>query len=176
MADRPFVVGELVKIGNHEVGMVEVVGLRSTRIRTPDDTVLIVPNSNLTTMEITNYGRRRYRRYLTRIGVAYSTSRQQLIDFRDGIKKVIAQQERTRKDYFEVVVNELAASVVEILVNVYFQVPDKLQELMARDALILEILRLAEEMKIELAYPTQTIHLVTPRNQGEQPAALEPGS
>src|SRR5262249_31062311 len=54
IADRPFVVGELVKIGNHEVGSVEVVGLRSTRIRTADDTLLVVPNSNLTTMEITN--------------------------------------------------------------------------------------------------------------------------
>jgi MscS family membrane protein len=169
MADRPFVVGEQVKIGNHEVGTVEVVGLRSTRIRTPEDTLLVVPNSNLTTMEITNYGRRRYRRYQTRIGVAYSATREQLIAFRDGIKKVIAQQERSRKDYFEVAVNELGASAVEILVNVHFEVPDKRQELAARDAFILDVLRLAEELKVELAYPTQTIHLVAPHVQGEQP-------
>jgi MscS family membrane protein len=162
MADRPFVVGESVKIGNHEVGVVEVVGLRSTRIRTPDDTLLIVPNSNLTTMEITNYGRRRYRRYQTRIGVAYSASREQLIAFRDGIKKLIAQQERTRKDHFEVAINDLGTSAVEVLVNVFFEAADRTEELAARDALILEILRLAEELKVELAYPTQTIHLVHP--------------
>ncbi|HKB37911.1 MAG TPA: mechanosensitive ion channel domain-containing protein, partial [Gemmataceae bacterium] len=149
IADRPFVVGESVKIGNHEVGTVEVVGLRSTRIRTADDTLLIVPNSSLTTMEITNYGRRRYRRYQTRIRVAYSTSREQLCAFRDGIQEVIRATEQTRKDAFEVAINDLGGSAIEILVNVYFEVADRHQELAARDALILDILRLAEELKIE---------------------------
>ena len=159
IADRPFVVGESVKIGNQEVGVVEVVGLRSTRIRTADDTLLIVPNSSLVSTEITNYGRRRYRRYLTRIGVAYSTSREQLIAFRDGIKELIRKQERMRKELFEVAVMDLAASSIEILVNVYFEVANRQEELSARDAFILEILRLAEELNVEMAYPTQTIHV-----------------
>jgi MscS family membrane protein len=154
IADRPFVVGESVKIGSHEVGVVEVVGLRSTRIRTTDDTLLIVPNSSLTTMEITNYGRRRYRRYQTRIGVAYSTPRDRLTIFRDGIAELIRKQERIRKDQFEVAIMDLAASAIEILVNVYFEVGNRQEELAARDALNLEFLRLAEELKIELAYPT----------------------
>jgi MscS family membrane protein len=162
IADRPFVVGESVKIGNHEVGVVETVGLRSTHIRTTNDTVLIVPNSNLTTLEITNYGRRRYRYYTTRIGLAYSTPPELLIEFRDGIQKVIRRQECTRKDKIEVAINELAASAIEILVVVYFEVADQHQELVARDALILDILRLATELGIELAYPTQTIHVVPP--------------
>src|SRR5262249_43491429 len=149
IADRPFVVGESVKIGNHEVGVVEVVGLRSTRIRTADDTLLIVPNSSLTTAEITNFGRRRYRRYQTRISLAYSTPLEKLTAFRDGIQEVIRRQDSIRKDHFEVAINELAASAIEILVNVYFEVADRHQELAARDALILDILRLAEELKIE---------------------------
>jgi MscS family membrane protein len=149
IADRPFVVGESVKIGGHEVGVVEVVGLRSTRIRTADDTLLIVPNSNLTTMEITNYGRRRYRRFQTRIGVAYSTTREQLAAYRDGIVELIRKQDRTCKDQFEVAIMDLAASSIEILVNVYFEVATRQEELAARDSLILAILRLAEELKIE---------------------------
>jgi MscS family membrane protein len=175
IADRPFVVGESVKIGNHEVGVVEVVGLRSTRIRTTDDTLLIVPNSNLTVMEITNYGRRRYRRYLTRIGVAYSTSLDQLAAFRKGIQDLIRKQENTRKDHFEVAVNDLAASAIEILVNVYFEVKDRHQELAARDALILDLLRLATELKIELAYQTQTIHVVPPPMPAGQAPTLPAG-
>jgi MscS family membrane protein len=150
IVDRPFVVGESVKIGGHEVGVVEVVGLRSTRIRTADDTLLIVPNSNLTNTDITNYGRRRYRRYVTRIGIAYSTPREQLIAFREGIQEVIRKQGATRKDHFEVAINELGGKAIEILVDIYFEVPDRPQELVARDALILDILRLAEELKIEL--------------------------
>jgi MscS family membrane protein len=176
IADRPFIVGESVKIGNHEVGVVEVVGMRSTRIRTRDDTLLIVPNSSLTTMEITNYGRRRYRRYTTRIGVVYSVSRQRLIAFRDGVLEVIRKHEQTRKDQVEVAVNDLGTSAIEVLVNVYFEVADRNQELAARDALILDILRLAEDLNVELAYPTQTIHLVAAPGSGEgEPAATGAG-
>jgi MscS family membrane protein len=169
IADRPFVVGETVKIGDQQLGVVEVVGLRCTRIRAVDDTVLIVPNSNLTTMNITNFGRRRYRRSLTNIGVAYSTPLDRLVAFRDGIKDVIRKQERTRKDHFEVSISDLAASAIEIQVSVYFDVPDRYQELVARDALILDLLRLAQELNIELAYPTQTIHLVPPAEMMGQP-------
>jgi MscS family membrane protein len=159
--DRPFVVGEKVKIGAHE-GVVEVVGLRSTRIRTAEDTLLIVPNSNLTTTEVTNYGRRRYRRYQTRIGVAYATPLDRLSAFRDALREVIQKQAHTRKDQFDVAINDLAASAIEVLVSVYFEVADGKQELAAREALILDILRLAEDLNIELAYPTQTIHVVAP--------------
>ena len=75
LADRPFVVGETVQIGEGGLGVVERVGLRSTSIRTVDDTVMVVPNSNLTTMNITNFGRRRFRRFTGRIAVAYGTPR-----------------------------------------------------------------------------------------------------
>jgi MscS family membrane protein len=171
--DRPFVVGEIVKIGSEDLGVVEVVGLRSTRIRTSDDTLLIVPNSNLTTMNIVNYGRRRYRRYQSRIGVVYNTTPQQLLAFREGIRKVIQKEERTRKDHMEVAVNDLGASAIEVLVNVYFEVTDRQQELQAREAFILDILRLADELKIDLAYPTQTIHVVP--SEGEaKPADTSP--
>jgi MscS family membrane protein len=159
IADRPFVVGESVKIGSHEVGVVEVVGLRSTRIRTPDDTLLIVPNSNLTTMEITNYGRRRYRRYHTRIGVAYGTPLARLTAYRDALQEAVQANELTHKKEAEIAIHDLAASAVEILVHVYFEVANRREELAARDALIQEFLRLAEQMQVELAFPTQTIHL-----------------
>jgi MscS family membrane protein len=173
IADRPFVVGESVKIGNHDVGVVEVVGLRSTRIRTTDDTLLIVPNSSLTTLEITNLGRRRYRRYGTRIGMAYATPPERMIAFRDGIQEAIRKHGQTRKDHFEVAINELAASAVEVLVNVYFEVSNRHEELAARESLILNILRLAEELHVELAYPTQTIHLVPPVELGGQAGAMK---
>jgi MscS family membrane protein len=176
IADRPFVVGESVKIGNHEVGVVEVVGLRSTHIRTTSDTMLIVPNSNLTTSEITNYGRRRFRYYATRIGLAYSTPPEKMMAFRDGILKIIAGHEATRKNKFEAAINELAASAIEVLVIVYFDVPDQHQELAAREALIFDILRLAKELDVELAYPTQTIHVVPQTAVDEGPLTTADGA
>jgi MscS family membrane protein len=133
------------------VGTVEVVGLRSTRIRTADDTLLIVPNSSLTTTEITNFGRRRFRRYSTRIRIACPVSVEQATAFRDGIEEVIRKHERTRKDDFELAINDLAGPAIEVLLNVYFEVSDRQEELKAREALVLGIMRLAEELHLELA-------------------------
>ena len=100
----------------------------------------------------------------------YSTAREQLIRFRDGLRELIRKQPRTRKEVFEVAINDLAASAIEVLVSVFFEVADRQQELAARDALILDILALAEELNVELAYPTQTIHLVS-ADQANQPVA-----
>jgi len=149
IADRPFVVGESVKIGDRDVGVVQSVGLRSTRIRTADGAMLIVPNSNLTTTNIVNFGQPRYRRFQARIGVANTTSPEKLTTFRDGIRQVIMRQERVRKEQFEAAINDLSAKAIEISISVEFDVADRDQELAARDALILDILRLADEMKIE---------------------------
>jgi MscS family membrane protein len=176
IADRPFVVGESVKIGDQEPGVVEAVGLRSTRVRTMDDTLLIVPNSNLTTMNITNFGRRRYRRYQTRLGIAYQTTPEQLAAFRDGIKEIIQRHPGTRKDYFEVAIIELAASAIEVLMNVYFTAATRQEELSARDELIMDVLRLAAALHIELAYPTQTIHVVPPTEEPLRAAAAQTGA
>ena len=65
IADRTFRVGDLVQIGGNE-GVVESVGLRTTRIRGLDDSLLTIPNSDLTTAHVTNFGARRYRRFRPR--------------------------------------------------------------------------------------------------------------
>ena len=147
IADRTFRVGDLVKIGANE-GVVESVGLRTTRIRGLDDSLLTIPNSDLTTAHVTNFGARRSRRFRTRLTVDYGTPPERLGEFRDGILDVIRQHAQARQEKYEVAVNDLGSSGIEILVQVFFDVPDGHAELVARDALILEILRLADRLGI----------------------------
>ena len=116
---------------------------------------MIVPNSNLTTMNITNFGRRRFRRYTGRLGVAYSTPRERIADFRDGIRRMLQQHKRTRKDQCEVAVHDLTPTAIEIQITVYFDVTTGREEAEARESLLMNCLRLAEELRIELAVPTQ---------------------
>jgi MscS family membrane protein len=158
IADRPFVVGETVQIGEGGLGVVERVGLRSTSIRTVEDTVMIVPNSNLTTMNITNFGRRRFRRFTGRLGVTYGTPRERIADFRDGIRRMLLQHTWARKDQCEVAVHDLTPSSIEIQLTVYLDVATGAEEAEAREALLLGCLRVAEELGIELAVPTQKAH------------------
>lgn len=61
MADRPFRKGDLIE-ANGQVGVVEAVGLRSTRLRTLDDALLIVPNAKVSDEQVNNWGRLRNRR------------------------------------------------------------------------------------------------------------------
>jgi MscS family membrane protein len=136
-----------VRIGEHE-GLIESVGLRTTRIRALDDSLLTIPNSDLTTEHVTNFGARRFRRFRTSIAVAYGTPPERIIQFRDGIVELIRNHPRIRQDRFAVAVNDLGSSSIEILLEVFFEVPDEQAELAIRDALILDIIRLADQLGI----------------------------
>ena len=155
IADRTFRVGDLVKIGGNE-GVVESVGLRTTRIRGLDDSLLTIPNSDLTTAHVTNFGARRFRRFRTRISVDYATPPDRLIEFRDGILDLIREQAQVRQEKYEVAVNDLGSSGIEILIQVFFDVSDGHAELVARDGLILQILRLADRLGIMLDTGTRS--------------------
>jgi MscS family membrane protein len=155
IADRTFRVGDLVKIGGNE-GVVESVGLRTTRIRGLDDALLTIPNSDLTTAHVTNFGARRFRRFKTRITVPHGTPPDRLVDFRDGVLELIRQHPEARQTKQEVALNDLGNSGVEILVQVFFDVSDGHDELIARDGLILGIVRLADRLGIVLKTPDQS--------------------
>ena len=162
IADRTFRVGDLVQIGTNE-GVVETVGLRCTRIRALDDSLMTIPNSDLTTSHITNFGARRYRRFRTQLNIAHGTSPEVLIKFREGILEQIRNHPNVRQEKYEVAVNDLGSSGIQLLIQVFFEVPDFHAELLARDSLILEILRLAERLGIAFDTPT----LLLERGQGE---------
>ena len=162
IADRTFRVGDLVKIGAND-GVVESVGLRSTRIRAPDDSLLTIPNSDLTTLHVTNFGARRYRRFRSQLNIAYGTSPEALIQFREGILELIRNHGDVRQEKFEVAVNDLGSSGIQLLIQVFFEVTDGHAELLARDSLILDILRLAERLSIAFDTPT----LLLERGPGE---------
>jgi len=71
MLDRPFRIGERIKLGSGEVGDVVAIGMRATRIRTPDETLLIVPNSVLVKDKVVNQSQPS-RQITTRVEVAVS--------------------------------------------------------------------------------------------------------
>ncbi len=171
IADRPFVVGERVKIGQHGEGVVEVVGLRSTRIRTGDDAMLTVPNSDLTTMHITNYGKRRHWRFKSTLNVVYATPLERLITFRDRLRELISQRVNIDKKKSIVAISDLAASAVEVKIDVFVATADRMSEPDVREEMILEILRLAESLGIEFASPTQLVHVVVPPGAPVRPAS-----
>ncbi len=140
--DRPFQVGDWVKVGDVE-GTVESVGLRSTRIRTFYNSEIYIPNADLVNATVDNLGRRRYRRIKCYISVTYDTPPEKLEAFCEGIRELIRKHPYTRKDYYHVWVHQFAPSSIDILHYCFLETPDWGTELRERHRLFLDIIRLA---------------------------------
>lgn len=163
--DRPFQVGDWVIIDGVE-GTVETVGLRSTRIRTFYNSLVSVPNSNLITRTVDNYGLRKYRRWKADIGILYGTPIPRIEAFCEAIRELVREHPYTRKDYYQVWVNEFGPSSINILVYVFWEAPDWQTELRERHRFMIDIMRMANELGVEFAFPSQTVYL----QRGSKPA------
>jgi MscS family membrane protein len=158
LIDRPFSVGDWVVIGDHE-GTVEEVGFRSVRIRTFYNSLITLPNSNLISSAVDNYGARRYRRWSTRLAIAYGTPPERIDAFCEGIRELVREHPRMWQDNYHVYLSSFGDSALEILLYVFFEVPDWSAELAERHGLALDVLRLADRLEVELAFPTRTVWL-----------------
>ena len=168
--DKPFQIGDWVVIGDID-GSVESVGIRSTRVRTFYNSLVTVPNSVLINAVVDNYGERRYRRIKTMIGLTYDTPPDKVEAFCEGVRELIRQHPYTRKDYFHVYLNEFAPSSLNILLYCFHECPDWSTELRERQRLYLDIMRLANRLGVEFAFPTQTLHV---QKEGDSESALKP--
>ena len=156
--DRPFHIGDWVVIDDVE-GSVEEVGFRSSRIRTFYDSVITLPNALLTTSKIDNMGARHYRRMSTTLSLTYETSPEKIDAFCEGVRTLVQMHPYMRKDAYHVYFNGYSEASLDVLVYVFWQTPDWATELRERHRFLLDILRLAKQLGVEFAYPTQTIHI-----------------
>lgn len=157
-ADKPFQIGDWIITGKVE-GTVEEVGFRSTRIRTFYNSVVTVPNSKLASSDVDNLGLRRYRRIKEMLSLTYSTTAQQMQAFVEGIRAIIQANRFMRKDFYEIHFNGYGNSSLNVLVYCFLEVNSWSDELREKHNFFLEILRLAEELGVEFAFPTQTVHV-----------------
>jgi MscS family membrane protein len=175
IVDRPFQVGDWVVIGDVE-GTVEDLGFRSTRIRTFYNSVVTIPNGNLVRATVDNYGQRKYRRWKTHIAVTYGTPSDRIEAFCEGIRELIRLHPYTRKDYYQVWLHQFGASSLDVLVYMFHEAPDWTTELRERHRLMLDIIRLADRLGVEFAFPTETVHLYQASPESAHAPAPPPGS
>ncbi len=156
--DRPFRINDRV-ILDGVTGEVMEVGLRSTRIKTLDNTELYIPNARVAQSNIENISRPN--RHLARsflLGVKYDTTLAKVQEGIEIIKELLPQTEGVSDKYVPTVVfREFAASSLNIYVK--FWVNDYKKRNQIVDRVNQRIKEMFEAADIEFAYPTQTIHL-----------------
>ncbi len=172
--DKPFQIGDWVVIEGTE-GIVEEVGFRTTRVRTFYNSLVTVPNATITNSMVDNYGLRKFRRYSTTLSLTYDTPPDKIEAFCEGIRAVIAAHPKMRQDYYVVEFKEYGPSSLDILVYCFTTATSYGEEMRVRTELNLDILRLAHELGVSFAFPTQTLHVQSMVRPGEsQPSHRGP--
>ncbi|RLA20965.1 MAG: mechanosensitive ion channel family protein [Gammaproteobacteria bacterium] len=172
--DRTFRVGDWIVVGNGEVeGTVEEIGLRSTKIRTFYNSLIYFPNSHFITASVDNMGERHYRRYSSKVSLTYDTPPERIEAFCEGVREIVRVHPYMRKDYYHVYLNEMGHASLDVLVYVFWAVPEWGTELRERHRFLLDILRLADQLGVEFAFPTQTVYWQpAPEDAGRPGGAL----
>ena len=158
MIDRPFRIGDYILAKGVE-GTVEEIGFRSTRIRTPHNSLLSIPNSELVLANIDNMGGRLHRRARDVLGLDCSTRPEQVEAFCAGIRAVLQTMPLVKQDAITVAFTTMGASSLDILINYHLTVSTWNEELEQRQSVLIQIMDLAKKQGISFAYPTQTLHI-----------------
>jgi MscS family membrane protein len=157
--DQPFQIGDWVVIAGSIEGVVEEVGFRSTRIRTFPDSQITVPNSTVANSTVDNFGRRTVRRVKFDVGLRYDTPRESIVAFKDQVRAYLDNREAFLARGREVRFTGFGDSALNIMILGYLTVPGWGDEMDEKEALFLEIMRIAEELSVGFAYPSTSVYL-----------------
>ncbi len=158
--DQPFRVGDWVIVDGVE-GEIEAIGLRSSRIRTLERTVVSIPNGRLADMRSENFGPRDRIRMRAEISLEYATTAAQVAQVRDAIDTMLRAHPRTWPGRVVVRFFRFAPSSIDLEVFCWIETADPDEFRAIREAHFLGIMRIVEAAGARFAYPTQTIDLRT---------------
>lgn len=159
LVDRPFHAGDWITFAGGD-GVVEEIGLRSTRIRTFAKTVVSVPNQALANDTVENHSRMPKRRIKFTLGVTYDSTVGQMQELVRRIEAYLRGNPDIDQEFMLVKFTDFGASSLDVFVYCFTVTTDWTQHLAVRQEVNLAIMALVEEMGMSVAFPTRTVHLV----------------
>jgi len=183
MTDNSFSQGDWIKTSEIE-GTVVDIRMRTTRIRTFDNAMITVPNSQLANTHIMNWSKRKIgRRIKMSVGITYESKMEDIVNLKNDIHEMLLNHQGIATDKnseiakskrFEAIKNEdlngvkrtllvyideFDASSINILVYCFSRSPVWQDWLEVKEDVLIKIAQLAEKNNCEFAYPTQTLWL-----------------
>jgi MscS family membrane protein len=165
-ADQPFIEGDFVKIEDF-VATVERVGLRSTRFRTLDRTLITIPNGKLAEMKIESFTARDRFRLATKLQLVYETNPEQLRAVLANVEKLLREHPKIWPQSITVRLVGINPPSLDIELMAWFAVPDWDSFQLVRQEVLIEILQVVQSAGSSLAFPTQTLRVI----EGQHPLA-----
>ena len=162
-ADQPFRQGDVVRV-EELVGTVEAIGLRSTKIRTLDRTLVSIPNGKLAEMRLESLSARDRMRLACTLSLVYSTSAAQLRQVLTGLEAALREQPKLWPETVVVRLKELGESALGVEVMAWFETADFGEFQAIRQEVLLRFLEVVQQAGSALAFPTRTVQLQQPRD------------
>jgi len=153
--DKPFIVGDLVKVEGIE-GTVEKVGFRSTQIRSTDRSIITLPNKKMIDGALENLTLRNFRRVKFTVGLTYATTP-------ENMKKIVAEINQLINNHPKM--NEEGVAVFEefgdyslrLMVLYFIEMMDYCEYLKIKEEMNYAITEIVNKYDSSFAYPTRTI-------------------
>ena len=159
--DQPFKIGETVKIGAH-TGTVEDIGLRSTKIRLMDKSLVVMPNKMVSSEAIVNLSRFTQRRVEQVIGLTYDTTPDQVAAIVEDIRGILLADAEVDSTSVMVFFRDLSASSLDLWVVYVSRDSDLKKGLALKQRMNLAIMRAVAVRGLSFAFPTSVMHLDGP--------------
>lgn len=159
IADKPYKVGDVIKFNEYE-GIIKDIGMRTTRIETFFGTIISVPNSQLAKAVVENMSKRQSRRSDGAVGLIYDSTPDQIKEAVKIIKEILKDEQNLTQD-FRVFFTEYDPSSLRIEFTYYVKNPTDFNFfLKTKNKINLSIKEKFDKAGLEMAFPTQTLHVV----------------
>ena len=165
--DKPFTIGDWVSIDNLE-GTIESISFRITKIRTFDEAIITMPNSELANEPLTNFSRRGKRRIYFNLGVTYGTSREKLQSCVDNIRNMIVNHPQVNKETIFVRFDKFNASSLDIFIYFFADATALSEYLKIKEDINFKIIEILEQLGVSMAFPSTSIYVETLPNKEEE--------
>ncbi len=162
VADRPVRVGDTCRFGTR-VGTVERIGMRSVSLRSPERTLVTIPNSQFASGEVESLAARDRMRVFMTIGLRYETSRAELVQVMRRIDALLHAHERVLREGIRVRFAGFGASSLDVEIQAYIDTRDWEEFLALREDVLLQIMGAVEECGSGFAFPSSTVYLARDR-------------
>lgn len=160
VVDRPFAIGDWIVAGGVE-GVVESIGMRSTRIRTFPKTLVTIPNSVLANESIDNMSKMPLRRERFSFGVTYSTTPKQMLEIVEDVRLLLDANELIDSETLLVGFNNFGDSSLDILVVYYTQAVDFSGFTKVRQRVNIDIMEAVYKRGLGFAFPSRSLYVET---------------
>jgi MscS family membrane protein len=159
VADQPVRVGDFCRFGAGQVGTVEEIGLRSTRVRTLDRTLVTIPNAEFSEIQLENFGPRDRIRLFAMLNLRYETSPDQLRYVLTEIRKLLAAHPKILEAPARARFVAFGAHSLDVEVFAYVDTKDWNEFLQVREDVFLRFMDIVEASGTGFAFPSQTLYV-----------------